>query len=91
MLGKSLNLGLLIGPNHHQIHHAADYFGAVFYGLGSSQLTAIGGQVNDRSTHLVHAGFKTDPCAGGSFFKNHCQRAVSQGLVLVIGFELLFD
>jgi hypothetical protein len=91
MLGKALDFGLLISANHHQINHAADDFGAVFNRLGSAQLAAVSCQMNNRTTHLVHAGFKTHAGTGGGFFKNHSQGTVSQGLMFFVGFEFFLD
>ena len=88
---KAFDLGLFIGADHHQIDHAADDFGRIFDGLGSAQLAVTRGQVNHGAAHLVHASFKTDARAGGGLFKNHGQGAVCQWLVLVVGFEFMFD
>ena len=88
---KLFNLVLAIRANHHQVNHAADHARTVFNGLCAAQLAVARGEVNHRSTQLVHAGFKAHTSARGCFLKNHGQGAVCQWLVFFVGFELGFD
>jgi len=91
MRRKGLDLGLFIGANHYQVHHAANDFGTVFNRFGAPQLAVAGGQVHHAAAHLVHAGLKAHPGAGGGLFENHGQRAVYQRAVFFIRLELVLD
>jgi hypothetical protein len=88
VLRKALDLGLLEGADHHQVHHAADDAGAVLDRLGAAELAVAGGQVHHAAAHLVHAGLEAHARAGAGLLEDHGQRAVGQGLVLLVGLEL---
>ena len=89
--GKALDLALLKGTDHHQIHHAADDLGAVLDGLGAAQLAVARRQVDHRAAQLVHAGLKAHTGPGAGLLEDHGQRAVYQRVVFFVGLELLFD
>ena len=89
--GEAFDLGLLVGADHHQVHHAADDFGTVVDGFRTTELGVAGGQVHHRTAHLVHARLKADAGAGRGLLENHGQGAVHQRLVFVIGLELGLD
>ena len=89
--GKALDLGLLVGADHHQVHHAADDAGAVLYRLCPAELAVAGGQMHHAAAQLVHARLKADPGAGRRLFENHGHRAVGQRLMPLVGLEFFFD
>jgi hypothetical protein len=89
--GEGVDLGLLVGADHHDVDHAADDLGAVFDRLGAAQLAVAGGQVHHRAAQLVHAGLEAHAGARAGLLEDHGQRAVDQRLVLFVGLELLLD
>src|SRR3990167_241775 len=91
MLRKTLDLGLLEGADHHQVHHAADDLGAVFNRLGVAELAVARGQVHHAAAKLVHARLKAHARARAGLLENHGQRAVNQRVVLLVGLEFLLD
>ena len=91
MAGKALDLGLLVGANHHQVDHAADDAGAVFDRFGTAELAVAGGQMHHAAAQLVHTRLKAHPGAGGRLFENHGQGAVGQRLVPLVGLEFFLD
>ena len=93
MPGKALDLALLEGADHHDVHHAADDAGGVFDGFAAAELAVAGGQVHYAAAHLIHAGLEADAGARAGLFKNHGQGAVGigKGLVFLESLELGLD
>jgi hypothetical protein len=91
MGGKALDLGVLVGADHHDVDHPRDHAGGVFDRLAATQLRVAGGDVNDRSAELVHARFEADARARTGLFKHHRERAVAQRLVELVALEAILD
>jgi hypothetical protein len=89
--GEELELGLLVGADHHQVDHAADDARAVLDRLGAAELAVAGGQVHHRAAHLVHAGLEADARARAGLLEDHRQRAVDQRLVALVVLEARLD
>ena len=79
------------GADHHDVDHAADHAGAVLDRLGASHLAVAGGQMHDRTTHLVHAGLKAHPGARTGLLENHRQGPVRQWLIALVVLETPLD
>ena len=90
---QSLQLFLLIGPDHDAVAVAAECPGGVLDGFAAPDLGVGSGKIHGMSAQLEHPGFKGCPGPGGVFCENHgkgfaCQPVMTNAMTHVI-FQLI--